>query len=306
MAAINPVLGFPCLNKPMEIHDALPDPSLALPMQQHPNFARALRAAGRVVRQLTVSDAGSPVAHALVVQRRLPLAGRIGLSSQGPVWTGVPSPTAASRLRSIGLHIINAPDPDCACLRASGYRQIITAASCAELNLGPGLEDRQHGKWRNQSRKSAALGITSRISPYDGDPGHWLFKYEAQQRRERQYRALPLWFASAWAAANPGQAWVFEAYAKSEPIAAMLILTHAPVATYHIGWTSPKGRRCYAHNHLMTQAVHWLTERGYQRLDLGNLDTQAAPGLARFKLGTGAKAVELGGTWLALVRAKHV
>jgi hypothetical protein len=35
-------------------------------------------------------------------------------------------------------------------------------------------------------------------------------------------------------------------------------------------------------------------------LDLGTLDTQNAPGLARFKLGSGATAQLLGGTWARL------
>jgi hypothetical protein len=41
-----------------------------------------------------------------------------------------------------------------------------------------------------------------------------------------------------------------------------------------------------------------LARRGITRLDLGTLDTEAAPGLARFKLGSGAAARALGGTWL--------
>lgn len=80
----------------------------------------------------------------------------------------------------------------------------------------------------------------------------------------------------------------------------MLFICHGPVATYHIGWTSDEGRRAEAHRQILVHAIDWLAHRGIQRLDLGTLDTEHAPGLARFKLGTGARPVALDGTWLKL------
>jgi hypothetical protein len=35
-------------------------------------------------------------------------------------------------------------------------------------------------------------------------------------------------------------------------------------------------------------------------LDLGTVDTENAPGLARFKIGSGAQIRSLGGTWLRI------
>ena len=52
-----------------------------------------------------------------------------------------------------------------------------------------------------------------------------------------------------------------------------------------------------AHNLLMWRAALWLARQGHRRLDLGPIDTANAPGLARFKLGIGAHARRLGGTW---------
>jgi hypothetical protein len=43
-----------------------------------------------------------------------------------------------------------------------------------------------------------------------------------------------------------------------------------------------------------------LAARGHVRLDLGTVDTEAAPGLARFKLAVGATVHPLGGSWLGL------
>ena len=40
-----------------------------------------------------------------------------------------------------------------------------------------------------------------------------------------------------------------------------------------------------------------LARRGVTRVDLGQVDTDTQPGLARFKLGAGADCRSLGGTW---------
>jgi hypothetical protein len=53
---------------------------------------------------------------------------------------------------------------------------------------------------------------------------------------------------------------------------------------------------------LLWQAAVWLAGQGTRTLDLGAVDTVSAAGVARFKLGTGATARPLGGTW-AGVRA---
>jgi lipid II:glycine glycyltransferase (peptidoglycan interpeptide bridge formation enzyme) len=79
----------------------------------------------------------------------------------------------------------------------------------------------------------------------------------------------------------------------------MLFLRHGTTATYHIGWTSRDGRAASAHNLILWDACARLAARGVRQLDLGIIDTETAPGLARFKLGTGAQPVRTGGTWLS-------
>ena len=48
------------------------------------------------------------------------------------------------------------------------------------------------------------------------------------------------------------------------------------------------------------QAAQALRAEGVRWLDLGSVDNEAAPGLARFKLGTGARLCRLGATCLVL------
>ena len=84
------------------------------------------------------------------------------------------------------------------------------------------------------------------------------------------------------------------------PVAAMMFLRHGSTATYHIGWSNAQGRAAHAHNLLLWRAAERLSSKGVKTLDLGTLDTVNAPGLARFKLGTGAMPHRLGGTWVTL------
>ncbi|MGL4236328.1 hypothetical protein [Tabrizicola sp.] len=51
---------------------------------------------------------------------------------------------------------------------------------------------------------------------------------------------------------------------------------------------------------MLTRAAEALAAEGVRWLDLGSVDTEAAPGLARFKLGTGAGLRRLGATMLVL------
>ena len=70
------------------------------------------------------------------------------------------------------------------------------------------------------------------------------------------------------------------------------------MATWQIGVARAEGRRLNAMNLLLWEAMGWLSDEGHETLDLGTLNTQDSPGLARFKLGTGAMAQRQGGTWL--------
>ena len=45
-------------------------------------------------------------------------------------------------------------------------------------------------------------------------------------------------------------------------------------------------------------AARQLAEEGVGRINLGLLDTETTPGLARFKLGAGATPLKTGGTWI--------
>lgn len=263
----------------------------ALPLQQHPYLAAALTRLGRTVRFMPLNGA-EPV---LSVQQ-------FGqwITSRGPVWQGDGD---ADALRCTRLRFINADAPNDALLRAAGYRRLMTNAHVAELDLSGTPQDRQNAmqpKWRNAWRTAQKTQVTLKDERYCATRHAWLRKADLAQQRAKRFRGLPHALIGAYAANNPISVQVFTAHNGTKPVAAMLFLLHKPVATYHIGWTNTQGRALCAHHRMIMGAATHFAQRGFTRLDLGLVDTDNAPGLARFKIGTGAHVRPLGGTWLRL------
>lgn len=82
--------------------------------------------------------------------------------------------------------------------------------------------------------------------------------------------------------------------------AAMAVVVHGTSATYHLGWGAEAARSKGVHGLMLTHVAEGLAAEGVRWLDLGSVDSERAPGLARFKLGTGAKLRRLGSTCLVL------
>ena len=93
---------------------------------------------------------------------------------------------------------------------------------------------------------------------------------------------------------------IFEAYQHKTLIAACLILRHGATATYQTAWASPTGHALQAPRVILWNAACRMVSLGQKTLDLGVVETDRSAGLARFKLGTGAQARQLGGTWVRL------
>lgn len=289
--------------------------TLAPPPALHaaPGYAAALRLLGAEARCLDVTVDGHVIGQAQVVLRRFPLLGRVAWLPLGPVWQGAPDLATQTRaLRDLAqrmpvtgarLWVSVAPDSGAdVAFAAAGHQALGAGRMVARLDLTPGpdhVRRHLHGKWRNAlTRGETASGLRWRQGALPQDPDHWLLRAESDQRRQRGYRGWPVALTLAYARANPGDARLFWAEDETGPLAGVLILRHGTGATYHLGWTSPAGRRAAAHQVLLWQAILWLSAQGVTQLDLGWVDADRTPGLARFKLGTGAQPVRLGRTWL--------
>lgn len=252
----------------------------AIPLQQSSAFEAALRHVGQNPQRL---DDGT-----LALQRRFgPMS--VNMLTRGRCET-VPTDLRGA--------IILAPDHPVRFLCAL---PLVTPATVAELDLTPDIQTLQEnlkGKWRNRFRhaQSHKLRITRQNMPTHQD--HWLLQAEQVQQTQHKYRHWPAALTTAFAKENKGDAKLFTAHYGTDIVAGMLILRHGNIATYHIGHTSTAGRILSAQTLLLWSAIFWARSKGLLRLDLGVIDTETSPGLARFKLGTGAQTRQLGGTWL--------
>lgn len=288
-----PALSRPSLSR-RSARRALPhDGAETASLMQHPLFAATLARLGAAPDCIETPD--GPVI--LTLRRLGPL--RIAAALRAPPL----SEPALRLLRGHGLRLCE-PEPEAAAaLRGAGFRQVMTAAHIAELDLTGSAADRRARmarKWRGHLNRAGRAGLALRDMAFHGAAADWLIAREGAMRAARRYRALHPDFARAWAAADPRAARLFVAYLDGSPVAAMLMLRHGRRATYHMGWSGPKGRSVSAHHLLLAHAAGWLAERGTTRLDLGTVDSLGNPGLAAFKTGSGSSIRALGGSWLAI------
>lgn len=280
--------------------DTAADPPAACALQQHPRYGAAMQAIGADVAWMVLRDGAEPLGTAQYLRRRFGPV-RLAWLPRGPVLA--PGTDAAHvRVPLPGPSIIQPDTPQAAALFA-GHRALLTPAHVAELDLTPSkdaLFAALNGKWRNRLRAAQAGSLRTYDRPFDPDRDTGLLSLDLVQRRTRGYRALPPGFTSAYAATHRQATRLFTAHDRAGILAFLLFVLHGQTATYHIGWAAPAARQAHAHTLLMWQAITHLHDRRFTRLDLGQIDTEAAPGLARFKLGTGAIARPLGPTLLRL------
>jgi lipid II:glycine glycyltransferase (peptidoglycan interpeptide bridge formation enzyme) len=176
-----------------------------------------------------------------------------------------------------------------------GLVPLITPMHHAVWKLGPDLRAAMAGKWRNRLIAAERAGV--RVRQARAEVLEDLLMAERQQRRTRGYRALSEEFSRALPV-GALRLWNWRQAGAMQ--AAMCFVVHGTTATYHLGWGSDAARAAGVHPVMLLQAAEALRAEGVRWLDLGSVDTGAAPGLARFKLGTGAALKRLGATCLVL------
>ena len=246
-----------------------------VPFQQCAPYAAAVAACGARVCWL---DGG-----VLAVER-----GRVRLISRA---SGLDRADLRRLARWPGLTVATPEDG----LAGFGLIPLITPLHHAVWELGPDLRSAMAGKWRN--RLVAAERDAVRVRRGGQECLEALLLEEGRQRRARGYRALAEGFSRALPV---GALRLWEWRQAGAMQAAMCFVVHGSSATYHLGWGSDAARTAGVHGVMLTRAAEALRSEGVRWLDLGSVDSEAAPGLARFKLGTGAALKRLGATCLVL------
>lgn len=190
-------------------------------------------------------------------------------------------------------------------MKALGMRRMVTGYSTVWLDIRPdgdSLLSGLHGKWRNSLR--AAENASIRVRPADRDKAFEksMVAYD-QFRRNRKFIGPPAdLIRYIHGAPRPsdksGNVRVWEAIHDNKPVAGIAVVRHGASATYLAGWTDRDERHGNAHNLLLWRAIAKLRETGTDWLDLGGVDTDTAPGIARFKLGLGGDLLTTTGTYL--------
>ena len=272
-------------------------------LQQSWPYGEAVRRMGAQLRRAVVMEDGACIGIAQVLVRDFRL-GTCALISRGPIWrSDVSTETKRAGLRMLRRSL---PGSGVKLLLHTGAQDLsagiplISPAHLAVLDLSTNqdaLRRGLHGKWRNRlvRAESSGLDLRNRAAAF-ASIADLIARDQAQQRR-KGFRNLPPEFLHAWDARG-GKMRLFEARHNGECLAAMLFVDHAPGVSYQIGWTSQAGRENSAHHLLLWSAICHFSRKGHRQLDLGLLDTNSAPGLARFKLGAGAKVLKLAPTRL--------
>ncbi|MFY0617872.1 GNAT family N-acetyltransferase [Shimia sp.] len=190
------------------------------------------------------------------------------------------------------------PDHPAPWLANLGAVAVMSPVHVATLDLMGDMRARMHQKWRNRLRFAERQNLRITRQNLPSKPNNWLLLQDQRQQGARGYSAWSEALTLAYAKANRGSAKLFTAFDGKTPVAAMLFLRHGDSATYHVGHATDEGRACSAHNLLLWEGMNWLASKGVTSLELGQVNTDRTPGLARFKLGAGATLRPLGGTWI--------
>lgn len=269
---------------------------------------------GQAVERHLVAIDGQPLA---LLQAFRKSYWRIGITRilRGPVWLVDPLADArtasvcgsiAARYRDRRLAFLSwLPElPDgprsAALIEPHGLRRVVTGYASIWLDLRQepeALLAGMHGKWRAALRKAERESLTVERDEKERQRQAALLLYESF-RRKRRFVGPSADFIGAVAVADRDALLSLSARRAGELVAGVVLLRHGASATYMASWTSAAGRAAQAHNLLLWRGIEFLRSSGTRWLDLGGVNTENQPGLARFKLGLGGEVFTLAGSFL--------
>lgn len=281
--------------------ERLCDQALA-PIGQRWDYGAVHAALGGHIHRAVIRENNAPIALCQCLGRKFGGIINVSLASRGPVWlTKCDQKQVLSLIRRslpiphprVGLFSLAAP------LHSARIIPLMTPATFAQCTL-PIAKDDLHAKWRNALRKSDGFKIEVQHGPCNLHTLNKLLSIDIMQQKTRFYRALPPEFTRKWHRLRPQNLHFYAARENDRTVASAVFLQHGNTATYHIANTTDRGRKISAGRLLLWRAFQEFSKSNARRIDLGLIDTENAPGLARFKLGAGAQAHKMGPSVLAL------
>jgi len=205
------------------------------------------------------------------------------------------------------IPIVYAPNLDDApkiknCLRYNGWKCInMFSFSSALIDLYEEVEQIRanlDGKWRNQLKSSEAYAANIKIG--NDHYNEILDLYEIEQA-EKGFVGTPRSVLEKLAELKSSPIKVFYITNESNKIIAFDIFYFTDVfALYFVGWNSLEGRKIYANNLLLFNAVIYFKHMGLRWFDLGGINYIDTEENARFKDGMNPKRFVLAGEYIKL------
>jgi hypothetical protein len=316
LAALRP-LGIdrdPCSDEEWQrLYDQAPNP----PLVQSLAYGRALAIIeGHAAERHVARRRGEPVALLQWIER--PVLGRLTFARlmRGPVWLVPPTEADWAEMLELirarhrwrrGRFLFFLPELEAApehtaLLEAAKFQRVATGYASIALDLTPdesSLRRGLAGKWRNALVNAERHALTLDAAN-DETALDWLLERYEDLRRRRRFAADSPAMIRQVIDNLPARddAVLLRAIIDDQPVAGILLIRHGRGATYLVGWTSPEGRRLNANHLLLWRGLLRLRAMGVTSLDLGGVDAERAPGVARFKLGLGGRAYRLAGAWI--------
>jgi len=286
-----------------------------VPLQQSAAYAAALSRRGRIVRRWLIEGADGRILYGMQAATRR-IAGFAALTTalRGPFPFRADALAAGSMALAAAIGEISRPWPHaliCApelddgpaatrALRDARLRRVMTPQALAQVDLHgdmAGLRRRLDGKWRNRLVKAEAAGLRVDIAR-GGAAMTWLCAAHGRLMQAKGFRGLPPDFVADLAAVSARRdVFVCTAEHRRQTVAAALFLRHGAGATYLAAAAEPEGRARHAGTLLLWRGLIALQDAGVTTCDLGTIDTDRSPTLARFKLGAAAGIFIPCGTW---------
>lgn len=298
-----------------DIWEAACEAAEFVPLQQGRAYGAALARRGRALRRVLIEGADGHILYGVqAATRRIARVPALTTALRGPLpfradaldAGAEPLRAVVGALRGRWPHtLVCAPEladgmSARAALRACRMRPIMSPQSIARIELGgdpAGLRRRLDGKWRNRLVKAEAAALRVDIAR-GGAALTWLCAAHARMMAARRFKGLPPDFLADLVAASARRdVFLCVAERKRETLAAALFLRHGAGATYVAAAAEEAGRAVHAGTLLLWRGLVALQAAGARSCDLGPVDTDRSPGLARFKLGTGAALLTPCGTW---------
>ncbi len=271
---------------------------------------------GAAVTRLIIRNGGRPVALVQGFRTRDVKLASVNRILRGPLWLDDLSDAQRleacrlirrefrARRRDLLFWLPELPDTvdSRRFMGALGMRRMVTGYSTVWLDIRPDEDQLRRGlkgKWRNALVSGEKAGLRVRAVERNRALEEAMTTYD-RFRRNRRFIGPPADLIRQMhaGAGKAGHVRVWEAFHGKVAVAGIAMVRHGVSATYLAGWTGEEGRDGNAHNLLLWRAITELRGGGTDWLDLGGVDTQTSPGIARFKLGLGGEIATLSGTYL--------